>query len=279
MTRNWRLLVVLWGILLIGGGVGLCADLKSLLEPVPGVMNRKPETAGQGPAFASGSLAVLGEGGSAPASLILTEAELSAAIEMDLPKRFPFKGELKVRLARPWTPMRLPGQDFFAECVQIPPGGLASSMQLIVRGVSAGKIVGEWPLLVRAELWQEVWVASQRLDRGQLLSPAVIVPQRVDLLKESAQPLPADTELSGFELAQTVQQGRPLSKRDLVERSLVRKGQFVDAVAKEGGLSIRMRAMALEGGAAGTVIRVKNLDSNKEFVGQVINENQVQVRF
>jgi flagella basal body P-ring formation protein FlgA len=40
-----------------------------------------------------------------------------------------------------------------------------------------------------------------------------------------------------------------------------------------------MRAMALEGGAAGTVIRVKNLDSNKEFVGQVINENQVQVRF
>jgi flagella basal body P-ring formation protein FlgA len=53
----------------------------------------------------------------------------------------------------------------------------------------------------------------------------------------------------------------------------------VDAVASEGGLNIRMRAIAVEGGPAGAVIRVRNLDSQKEFVAQVLNENQVQVRF
>jgi len=42
------------------------------------------------------------------------------------------------------------------------------------------------------------------------------------------------TEIAGMELAQAVQQGRPVSRRDLVERSLVKRGQFVDAVANEG---------------------------------------------
>jgi flagella basal body P-ring formation protein FlgA len=64
-----------------------------------------------------------------------------------------------------------------------------------------------------------------------------------------------------------------------VERALVKRGQFVDAFAGEGGLSVRMRALAIEGGAAGAVIRVRNLDTKKEFYAQVINENQVQVRF
>jgi flagella basal body P-ring formation protein FlgA len=40
-----------------------------------------------------------------------------------------------------------------------------------------------------------------------------------------------------------------------------------------------MRAVAVEGGPAGAVIRVRNMDTRKEFFAQVINENQVQVRF
>jgi flagella basal body P-ring formation protein FlgA len=132
---------------------------------------------------------------------------------------------------------------------------------------------------VRVEMWQEVWVASQRLERGQVLTPGMLVGQRIDLLREPGQVVAVDADVEGLELAQVVQQGRPISRRDLVERSLVRRGQFVDAVANEGGLNIRMRALALEAGAAGAVIRIRNLDSNKEFVGQVINETQVQVRF
>jgi len=161
----------------------------------------------------------------------------------------------------------------------LPPGGLASVMQLTVRGVSGGKIIGEWPLQVRAEVWREVWLAPQRMDRGQMLQPSLLTARTVDILKEFNPPIAADQDLSGFELAQAVQAGKPISRKDLVERSLVRKGQFVDAVANEGGLNIRMRAQAMEAGPAGAVIRVRNLDSQKVFFAQVINENQVQVRF
>lgn len=244
-------------------------DLKSLLEPVPGSQRYLP----------SGGGASRRDLTSANGAALLTEGELVRAIQLDLPKRFPLKGEYRVQMLRPWATLPLPGQDFFAECLQLPEGGLRSNLSLVVRGISGGRIVGEWPLQIRVELIQEVWVAPHRLERGEVLKAGMLVPQKVDLLRESAQLVETETELSGMELAQSVPQGRPITKRDLVERSLVRRGQFVDAVASEKGLSVRMRAMALEAGAAGAVIRVKNLESNKEFVAQVVGENLVQVRF
>ncbi len=265
--RGWLLTAFL--ALFCAGRLSPAADLKSLLEPVPGSVR-----AASSSKSAVSDPAISGAGG-----ILLTELDLARAIQADLPKRFPVKGELRIQMARPWVALRLPGQEFFAECIQIPEGGLKSSMSLTVRGVSAGKIVGEWPLQVRVELFEEVWMAPQRLERGQVIVSGMLVPQKVDLLREYGQPISTETELAGFELAQSVPQGRALSRKDLVERSLVKRGQFVDAVATEGGLNIRMRAMALEAGAAGAVIRVKNLDSNKEFVGQVVGENQVQVRF
>jgi len=65
--------------------------------------------------------------------MLLTEVELLKAIQQDLPKRFPIKGELRVQLSRPWAPMRLPGQQLFAECLQTTGSGLATNMSMTVR--------------------------------------------------------------------------------------------------------------------------------------------------
>jgi flagella basal body P-ring formation protein FlgA len=271
---GWRLFLFVM-LPLCGAEQSPAAELKALLEPVPGVNVRKPSVAPE----KSASALEGGESQAPQVGMVLSDVALARAIQQDLPKRFPVRGELGIQLVKPWTPLRLPGADFFAECIQLSGGALNSNMSLMVRGVSAGRIVGEWPMQVRVEMWQEVWVASQRLERGQVLTPGMLVGQRIDLLREPGQVVAVDADVEGLELAQVVQQGRPISRRDLVERSLVRRGQFVDAVANEGGLNIRMRALALEAGAAGAVIRIRNLDSNKEFVGQVINETQVQVRF
>jgi len=266
-----------------------CADLSKLLEPVGGATLGRPGASLDRPedlAGGSGSRNAV-RGGKGPVAQIirtetpqqLTELELVQGIQNDLPKRYDIQGDLRVSLLRRWTPLQLPSSDFFAECVQLPPTGLSSNMNVIVRGVSGGKIIGEWPLQIRVEMYQKAWVSTQRLEPGQVLERGLIVAQPLDVLREAVQPISAERDLAGFELAQSVNKGRALTRRDLVERSLVKRGQFVDAVAGEGGLSVRMRAVAMEGGPAGAVIRVKNLDSKKEFYAQVINENQVQVRF
>jgi flagella basal body P-ring formation protein FlgA len=285
-------LCALLAVLFLGTAYAVSADLSKLLEPVGGATLGRPGASLEKTANVSG-----GSGASVPRSADgvpkapmariimtetpqkLTELELVQGIQNDLPKRYDIQGDLRVSLVKRWVPIQLPAPDFFAECVQLPPTGLSSNMNVTVRGVSGGKIVGEWPIQIKVELYQRVWVAAQRLESGQVLEQGLINPQPLDVLRETAQPIPVERELSGFELAQAVSKGKALTRRDLVERALVKRGQFVDAFAGEGGLSVRMRALAIEGGAAGAVIRVRNLDTKKEFYAQVINENQVQVRF
>ena len=292
--RGKKWLSTLIVLSLLSQGSQCDADLNDLLKPVPGAvaprgadLKRSPNVGGkedQAESISQVTKSAISEGESenvlqkTPQKLV-TEAELIAAIEKDFPRRFPIKGELKVSLARPWAPLKLPGPDFFAECIQIAGNSLASNMGFTLRVVSDGKIVGEWPMQVRVELWQDVWVSTQRIDRGMVLEPGLLSQKRLDVLREFVTPLTVDQDLQGFEVNQTVQSGRPITRREIVERTVVKKGQLVDAVASEGGLSIRMRAMAMEAGPAGAVIRVRNIDSQKEFVAQVLNENQVQVRF
>ena len=289
MIFNLRLWL-LASLSFLGTAASSLADLSKLLEPVAGAtLGRPGATLSRPEDLSGGSVPPQAGARSAKAPIAqiiqtetpqkLTELELVLGIQNDLPKRYDVQGDLRVSLLRRWTPLQLPSSDFFAECVQLPPTGLASSMNVIVRGVSGGKIVGEWPLQIKVELYQKVWVAAQRLESGQLLERGLVNAQPLDVLRESVQPIPVDREVAGFELAQSVSKGKPITRRDLVERPLVKRGQFVDAFAGEGGFSVRMRALAMEGGVAGAVIRVKNLDTKKEFYAQVINENQVQVRF
>lgn len=285
-------LCTMLAVLVLGTASVASADLSKLLEPVGGATLGRPSASGDRQANVSGGTGAVVPRNvdvtpRAPVARIimtetpqkLTELELVQGIQNDLPKRYDIQGDLRVSLVKRWVPIQLPAPDFFAECVQLPPTGLSSNMNVTVRGVSGGKIVGEWPVQIKVELYQRVWVASQRLESGQVLEQGLISPQPLDVLRETTQPISVDRELAGFELAQSVSKGKALTRKDLVERALVKRGQFVDAFAGEGGFSVRMRALAMEGGAAGAVIRVKNLDTKKEFYAQVINENQVQVRF
>jgi flagella basal body P-ring formation protein FlgA len=275
ISFNWHVTVAC--LSLLGAGDLCYADLNDLLKPVPGAVGLRSSVGN--PQSGLGNAGGVENPPQKVDQKTLTEAELISAIEKDFPRRFPFKGELKVSLSRPWTPLKLPGSDFFAECIQIGGNSLTTNMGFTLRVVSDGKIVGEWPMQVRVELWQEVWVSMQRIEKSTVLDSGLLSQKRIDVLREFVAPLTVDQDLQGFEVNQPVQAGRPITRRDIVERTVVKKGQLVDAVAFEGGLNIRMRAMAMEAGPAGAVIRVRNIDSQKEFVAQVLNENQVQVRF
>lgn len=268
------------------------ADLDDLLKPVPGAADyRPPSRLKKGESSAEESEdSASGRGSSRSAKSPrgtdiagelkeLTEVQLVEAIQRDLLRRFPSLGDLKVQLTRPWRSLPLSNPDFFAECLQLPGSGLNSNMNFAVRVVSGGKILGEWPVSARVELWQEVWVSSQRLDKGQVLDRGMLNSVKLDVLREFVPPLTVDQDYLGYELSQPLQPGRPLTRRDIVERTVIKRGQIVEAVASEGPIKIRMRALAMEAGPAGAVIRVRNVDSQKEFVAQVLNENQVQVRF
>ena len=200
-------------------------------------------------------------------------------VARELSLRFGVNGELKLSFVRPWAAVQMPADDFSVTITEAPQEGLASSFIVKVKVVSAAESVGEWPLAVRAQLLQEMWAASGRIERAQTLERSLLAAQKVDVLRDRQAFLSTDLDPATFETVQPITSPRLLVRRDVSERPIVRKGQMVDVVAKQGLLNISMKALALEGGAAGALIKLRNLESHKEFSGQIINESKVQVQF
>ena len=211
--------------------------------------------------------------------MVLTGDLLELAIAKDLGVRMGVReGEVRVKVIKEWMPLNIPSGGHFVEAFNLQGGGLTSMMAFYIRVISGGLVMGEWPIQARVELFQDVWVAQQRMERGQVVEDNAVESKRIDVLKERAVPLPASFKLTGYELAMPIPAGKVLTRRDIVEKELVKKGQMVDVLVSQGSLSLRMKAMALEGGAAGITVKLRNLDSRKDFFGEVIGEGQVSVK-
>jgi len=192
---------------------------------------------------------------------------------------FGLKGDLKLSLLRDWRPIRLTARDFDLTITDYPSDGVTSSFTLKVRIASGGVLVGEWQLGVRAQLWQSVWVTQGRLDRGQSLDRSVLNSQKIDVLREKQTLLSDEVDPTGYDVAQGIGPGLPVPKQAVIERPLIHKGDVVEVVAAQGLLDIHMKALALEDGGPNALIRMRNLDSSKDFNAQILNENEVKVHF
>lgn len=208
---------------------------------------------------------------------VLRGEDLLGVLQKQLAEHFHTSGDLKLELLRPFPPVKLPDSAFDVAITDFPGAGLTNAFLLRVKVTSLGEPAGEWQIALGAQLWQEVWVAQARLDRGKPLDRALLTVQKVDVLRDRQAFLPAEVDPTTYDVAQSIAPGRAVTRRDISERPIIRKDQVVEVVAVNRSLTIHMKAQALENGAANAVIKLRNLDNRKEFNAQVINENQVRV--
>jgi flagella basal body P-ring formation protein FlgA len=214
---------------------------------------------------------------SALAATPLTQESFLAGLGRDLAAHFNFEGDLQLELLRPWPlPARLAAR--WTVTVTEYPAVAAPSMLVRCRVFADGTSVAEGTLMLRATLWREAWTAKEPLTVGATFDPATLETRRVDLLRER-DALPTSVGDRSFIFARTLPAGRLLTWRDITRRPLVRKGDLVEVSATEGQLAVTMKAQAMENGAQGDAVTVRNLDSKKNFTAFVVDENRVQVRF
>lgn len=209
----------------------------------------------------------------------LTAEGVLSAIHKQIVEHYDFVDDLNLTLARQWRAVALPGADFTLEIIEYPEGPLKSQFSVKCKVSSEGRVIGEWPIALKAQLWREVWIATDRINRGTQIDRQLLTTRRVDVLREGEGLIASNVDLSVFEVGESIAAGRGITKRDVVERPLIRKNQIVEVSAQRGALSITMKAQALESGGANALIRVRNIDSRKEFNAQVIDAHRVQVVF
>ncbi|HND62231.1 MAG TPA: flagellar basal body P-ring formation chaperone FlgA [Opitutaceae bacterium] len=203
--------------------------------------------------------------------------QLLAGLAQDLSAHYRLDGELQLELLRPWSP---PARTAAAWTLAVLDYPAAPSGSMLVRFElrADGEAVADQTLVVRAALWRDVWVARQPLALGAQFDPAQLDTRRVDAFRER-DALPASAGDRAYIFARGVAAGRLLTWHDLGRRPLVRRGQLVEVSAVEGLLTITMKGLAMENGAQGDTVTIRNPESHKDFSALVVDENHVQVRF
>jgi flagella basal body P-ring formation protein FlgA len=207
----------------------------------------------------------------------LTREQLLANLARELSSHFNLEGDLQLELVRAWTP---PARVTAAWQVQVLeyPTFAASSMIVRARVLADAENVAETTFVLRATLWRDAWAARQPLVVGATFDGAALDTRRVDLFRDR-DVLPAAVGDASYIFARAVPAGRLLTWRDISRRPLVKKGELVEVSAADGLLVITMKALAMENGARGDTVTVRNPESRKDFAAMVVDENHVQVRF
>jgi len=221
----------------------------------------------------SGSAADSATAGATP----FTRDQLIGSLTRTLTAHFNFEGELQLELIRPWTPPARVAAAWEINVLEYP-SVPSSSMMLRCRVLADAAPVAEATFVVRAQLWRDAWASRLPLTAGGAFDAALLEVRRIDLLRER-DALPAAVGDRTFVFARATPAGRLLTWRDLTRRPLVKKGDLVEVSAAEGSLIVTMKALAMENGAQGDTVTVRNPESRKDFAAMVIDENRVQVRF
>lgn len=137
-----------------------------------------------------------------------------------------------------------------------------------------------WSLLVQATVarFVEVVVAARPLARNLPLDADAIRLARVDVSQLRGGYYASEEEVAGQLMRRSVRAGTVLTNTMLKPPLLIKRGEKVIIHAKSGPIQVRMEGLALQAGALGEVIEVKNLSSSQVIEAVVVSPGVVRVR-
>ena len=189
------------------------------------------------------------------------------------------RGELDLRFNRPWNPVVASDDPISIKVLEMPTSGVSASFICRFELIAGQESVGIYQQPLSAKVWKEVFVAGSNITRGQSLRDADITMERRDVVNNRDYLTELPLENPHVEFRENLQAGTQITARTLRLRAIIKRGRQVDAIARDGGLTISVRAEALEDGVPGQMLRVRNIRSKREFKGKVQDEQTVVVAF
>jgi flagellar basal body P-ring formation protein FlgA len=210
---------------------------------------------------------------------ILDEAAVTKLLTAALEDQFNVaNGELVLRFTRPWVSQTVPAGQTALKILEMPNSGVTSAFLVRFEMFAAdGSRLGNWQMSVQAHLWREIHVARSMLKPGASLASADIARERRDVLALRA-PLAefADGDAT-LEIAENVPAGSPLFARSVRLRPVIRRGEMTTARIEDGAMTVIVKARAMEDGIPGQTIRLRNIQSDRDFSGKVLDQKTVLV--
>jgi len=145
------------------------------------------------------------------------------------------------------------------------------SLQILINN----KIVRRVSLGVNISVYDSVWVAVDRIGRGEVVHKNNIKREYREVTDLHSLPLNL-SQLMGLEARQTIVADRIMVGKLLIQKPIVLLGQSVTIRSLKKGIEIEFKGVARQNGKLGQVIQVKNLMSHKLIRARIIDENTLE---
>lgn len=165
------------------------------------------------------------------------------------------------------------GQRIVLEPPQLQAGRL--TLRFLVQEVD-GSPVRRFSGSVMLNLWMEVPCAAVPLNRGDSASP-----EQVTWIRKNLAHLRGDLwdgRGGPWQVQRAIGTDQPIYLADLAPLTVVRKGSVVTLIYNRGSVQLAVQAEALEDGAPGTTVQVRNLQSRKTIFATVRDADTVEVK-
>ncbi len=208
----------------------------------------------------------------------LTEADattlLTSTLQQDYVKD---RGQLELTFTEHWDAPVVPDEPLTVKILELPTAGVTRSFIARFELCTPMETAGTWDISMHASVWRDVWVAHSDLARGELVADADLIRDRRDVLTTHEALADFSSGDATLELANEVPADAILLARDLRLRTVIHRGQIADAILEDGALNITMKVEALEDGAPGQVIHVRNTSSLHDLTGKVLDDQTIQL--
>ncbi|MDD5167397.1 MAG: flagellar basal body P-ring formation chaperone FlgA [Syntrophales bacterium] len=172
--------------------------------------------------------------------------------------------------------------------------GLPEKSSIKVETVGAEEYVGEVTFIVRVsdgrqnrlmtvhgrmEILRDIAVAARPVERDTILTAADISIKKKWVRNIDPALIDSPEHAVGKRVVLSLRSGAELKTMFLKEPVLVKKGKTVRINLERGSMKITAMGISEEDGAAGAMIRVKNMSSDRIVFAKVTSEDTVKIEF
>ena len=120
-------------------------------------------------------------------------------------------------------------------------------------------------------------VPARSISRGEIVRAGDLAVERRPKTELGADVVAATADAIGRAARQSLRQGAPLRRADLMKPETVKRDDNVTLVYQVPGISLLTRGKALESGGEGDLINVLNLESKRTLQGVVVGPGRVDL--
>jgi flagellar basal body P-ring formation protein FlgA len=206
----------------------------------------------------------------------------------------PFRAAVReyIEANMPWPPDAV-HMDFLSEepetisqngevILRVEPAGyqeFIGEMVFLVKSFKDGSLLRTRSVRARIEVLRDVVTAARGLPAGTIVTEGDLRTARRWVRRIHPQALPSPQAALGKRLSIQVAVGAEILTAMLKEAPLVRKGKMVKMVFDNGPMQIVTVGLSEEDGAAGCIVRIRNITSNKIIYARVLSDSLVGIAF